>query len=716
MSTRHDLRALAHRAGIQSSYTGLDGKEHVASDRTIELLLTAMGFDTSSEGAVASAVRDLEATSLSRLMPPVRVVSYNAEEAPIVHLTAPPGGMDACDWELELIEEGGRCHRKCGCSKPSASDSAIQIALPCNPPPGYHRLRISLMRQSDERTADQTLIVAPRTCVDPLWRLGSRRGVGLLLNLYSVVSEHNWGVGDLGDIGALIDDAHAQSLDFIGLSPLHALTNRAYDICPYTPVSRLFFNPIYLDLSSIPEVKHCESAQALLNSRPFLEQLARFRALPRVDYDSIIEMKWRVLRHLYGVFRDHQERADTPRGRDYREFVRRRGRLLTDHATFMTLAERFGTTNWKGWPPDYRDSHSAEVKMFAERHSDDIGLHQYVQFELDRQLSALVDATRRARMPVGLYLDLALGSSEAGSDAWMFPDLFVRGVRVGAPPDPYSDTGQTWGFPPIHPLRLAESGYDYWIRLLQATMAHAGMIRIDHVMGLFRQFWIPEGHSAVDGAYVRFPSEDLLGIVALESQQHGAIVIGEDLGTVPPEVPQAMNERRMLSSRVVWFEREWDGEFKPSHHYPSRALTTVTTHDLPPLAGLWSKHDLLIRRRLNLITDEKELADEHEERRRSFIALIKRLREEGLLAGSDDVAFDDLCEAVHLLIAKTPSLLIGVYLDDIAGELDPVNVPGVPVPTYPCWSRRMRRNVESLLTDPRINQLLGRIAAIRHHP
>jgi 4-alpha-glucanotransferase len=389
------------------------------------------------------------------------------------------------------------------------------------------------------------------------------------------------------------------------------------------------------------------------------------------------------------------------------------GPPLDHHAVFMALAEHFHTTQWRQWPREFQSASNPAVALFASRHRQEIGFHLYVQFELDRQLESLAALTRAGRMQIGLYLDLALGSSEAGSDAWTNPELFVPGVRVGAPPDPYSATGQTWGFPPLHPLRLRESKYDYWIRVLRAQMAHAGMVRIDHVMGLFRQYWVPEGQTAEAGAYVRFPADDLLGILALESQRHGVIVIGEDLGTVPPEVPEAMRRRRMLSSKVVWFEREWDGRFKPAGPYPERALTTVTTHDLPPLNGLWTKRDLDIRREIGLITDDEASVLADRERRDELAALVQRLREEKLLEESDGPTFEELCTAVHAFAGRTRSVLFGVYLDDVAGEIEPVNIPGVRLSQYRSWSRRMRRTVESLVADPGVLRVLDEIRRAR---
>jgi 4-alpha-glucanotransferase len=357
---------------------------------------------------------------------------------------------------------------------------------------------------------------------------------------------------------------------------------------------------------------------------------------------------------------------------------------VVDYATFLALEGHFALPQSKGpdendWPPAYRNPDSPEVEAFRHTHYREIEFHIYVQFELDRQLAAVAAQARRAGMPLGLYHDLAIGSAADGSDAWAFGNLFVKGVEVGAPPDPYSDVGQTWGFPPVDPRRLTATRYDYWIRLLRNAMAHAGMLRIDHVMGLFRQFWVPDGAPATEGAYVQYPAEDLLGILALESRRHNTVIVGEDLGTVPPEVPPTLAQWGILSTRVMYFERDHEGRFNPSDFYSPRALVTATNHDHPPLAGFRTGRDLEIRHDLGLIRSEQELEEAREQRARACMLLQERLRAEGI--SFDDVEDPDeaLCRAVHAFLARTPSPLVGVSLDDLAGETDPVNVPG--------WSR-----------------------------
>jgi 4-alpha-glucanotransferase len=543
---------------------------------------------------------------------------------------------------------------------------------------GYHRLHLALRTAEGERGGEQTLIVAPSRCPDPRAQLRGRRAFGLTANLYSVRSARNWGVGDATDLRTLVAFAGAAGAAFVGVNPLHALRNEGGEISPYSPVSRLFRNPLYIDVDAVPELADSAEARAAVAGRAFRRELARLQATTHVDYAAVMRLKSPVLELL------HAESARRPSGarrRAYRAYVAAVGDALHRYAVFMAIDEQQraagSSTGASGRtscaPPTRRGSRPSPERTRP-------GWTTTGGCSSCSTSSSRPPPARRARTGCrwGLYQDLAIGTAPSSGDGWSFPDLFVTGASIGAPPDPLAPQGQNWGLPPLHPLRLAEQGYAYWTALVRGAVRHAGALRIDHVLGLFRQFWIPAGASGRDGAYVRVPTRDLLGVLALETARAGALVVGEDLGTVPPEVPPALEEWRVLSSKVFYFEREAGGGFKPARAYPALSLATANTHDLPTLAGYWLGRDVELRRALGLLPTARAERAARADRARDREALVERLVDEGLLDAEapppDDVT---LRAAVHAFLRRTPAWLVGLSLEDLVGEVEPVNVPGV---------------------------------------
>lgn len=551
----------------------------------------------------------------------------------------------------------------------------------------------------------------PERCLTPHELLGGRRVFGVVTNLYTVRSGRNWGVGDFTDLGALMEWAAGEGAAFVGLNPLHTLRNRGGEVSPYSPVSRLFRNPLYLDVEAVPELNESRDAQALVHDRATQDQIRRLREGDRVEYEAVMGLKTPVLETLHRVFASRHREADTDRGRLYAAYVADQGQTLTDFATFLAIEEELAADSWREWPEEYQDPRSPAVAAFREAHAERVDYHRWVQFELDTQLRAAAERGRRAGMPVGLYQDLAIGSSPNGADAWLFPGLFLQGASVGAPPDPFAAEGQNWGLPPLDPRALAADGYRYWIQLVRSAMRHGGALRIDHVIGLFQQFWIPEGMSGKKGAYVRFPSEELLGILARESQNARALVVGEDLGTVPKDVPPALERWGVLSSKVLWFEQDAKKRFRAPTEFPARALATANTHDLATIAGFWEGRDVELRAENGLLGTKKVAAAARKERERDRQALLERLVEEGLLPEDvddpDEVDALELRHAVHAFLRRTPSWLVGLSLDDLTGETDAVNLPGVSPEDYPSWTRKQSMTLEELRTSAAVKYALG---------
>jgi 4-alpha-glucanotransferase len=552
--------------------------------------------------------------------------------------------------------------------------------------------------------------VARRRCPAPEEILGRRRVFGLWVNLYSLRGEGDLGIGNLSALRALVRFAGEVGAAFVGLSPLHALRNRGPEICPYAPVSRFFRNPLYLDVEAVPEWRDCAEARAVLERAR--GETERLRAAPRIDYDAASRLQDEILRALHRAFAARHAGRGSARGRAHAAFLRRGGELLRDFATFLALEDaqaRLGRPrDWHAWPAPLRDPASPEVARFRARHAAAVDLHAWVQFELDRQLAGVAAEARRAGLAIGLYQDLALGGAGSGFDTWRLGSVFLEGAHLGAPPDTYARQGQDWTIPPPHPARLGADGGGAWRSLLAANLDHAGALRIDHVLGLFRQWWIPRGWPAARGAYVRFPAEELLGILADETRRRGALAIGEDLGTVPPQVGPALARFGVLSSKVLLFERGRGGRFKPAARWSRRALATANTHDLPTLAAFWSGSDLELRSRLGLLGGRGELAKARTGRAAERRALLTRLAAEGCLPRrAAEPAYPELCAAVHAFLCRTPAPLVGVSLDDLAGEEEPVNVPGLGADHHPSWTRRMALPVERLASDPAVRRALA---------
>jgi 4-alpha-glucanotransferase len=622
------LRRLALRAGIVPEYVDQTGHEtRVTSDDTRVALLAAMGIDASTESAASQALRLLDAEEHDEVVPPVRVVPAR--------------------------DAGG-------------------LAL------GYHE------------SAEQTVIVVPDRCYSPDDVLGDGNAFGIIANLYTLRSDTNWGVGDFTDLAALGRWAASVGADFVGVNPLHSLLNRGDAISPYSPVSRLFRNSIYIDVSRVPELEHAPEIRARLESSEFAAELEALRESPFVRYEPIAAIKTLALDALHRGF---LQGGESRRRLEYDVYVREHEPALSRYATWMAIAERHGG-DWRKWPAELHDANGEAVTRMAAALEPRVGFHRWLQFEADRQLHCAAGSARESGMRIGVYQDLAIGTAPSGADAWAFRDLFASGVSVGAPPDPYSANGQNWGLPPINPRALRRSRYAYFIELVRNAFRHAGALRIDHVMGLFRLFWIPEGHSGKDGAYVRYPHDELLGIIALESHRHRAIVVGEDLGTVPPDVPPALESWGVLSSKVLYFERDGGGAFRAASSYPPLSLATANTHDMPTLAAWWTGSDIDIRAKVGLI-EPPDVSKENEQRDRDRDALLQALSRENVLPSPTvPKSSAELRGAVHGFLCRTPARLVGISLDDIAGEGDPVNVPGVGPDKYPSWTRKMRDSLD----------------------
>ena len=703
------LRKLADRMGIVDSYLDQSGGEvRYTPDLTRERLLAAMGIDASNEERAAKALSAHHRAARRRWIDPVRVVRQRSRKLARVVVRVPAMETDSIQWTLALRTEEGIESEWSGLTEGGPARK-LALTLPVVPPLGYHTLTVSFEGAGEYRTGTQRLIVVPSQCTPPEARLHGRRGFGLTTNLYTVRSGTNWGAGDIGDMKTMAEWVGQHGGAFVGMNPLHALRNDGYDVSPYSPITRLFRNPLYLRVHDVPEFRYDARAHDLVAAPEFQQELAALREAPMLEYGRVMALRAPALESLHRTFVAHEMSRDTPRARAYVEYVKLEDPQLTDFATYMAIAEREGP-DARLWPVTLQRADGEAVAELRSELAERVDYHRWLQFELDRQLGSAASDALQAGLALGMYQDLAVGSAASGSDVWANPELFLQGATVGAPPDMYSDEGQNWGLPAINPHVLRASGYDYWTRLLRAGFRHAGALRIDHALGLFRMFWVPLGESARQGAYVRSFSHELFGILALESLRHNALVVGEDLGTVPPHVPAVLAKWGVLSSKVQVFEREFHtGRFRAARDYPRMALATVNTHDLPPLVGWAEARDITLRSEVGDLSDHGAAASMRASRQSDLGALISSLIDAGLLPydAREHVTSDALISAVHAFLRRTPSALVGLSLDDLAHEATPVNIPGVWQDRYPSWSRRMRDPLEVIFAAPRTAVSLG---------
>jgi 4-alpha-glucanotransferase len=507
--------------------------------------------------------------------------------------------------------------------------------------------------------------------------------------------------------------AERTGASFVALNPLHAIGNRQpYNTSPYLPNSIFYRNPIYLDIEAIPDFAASPRAARLFQSAAVEKEIALLRAAELVEYERVYGLKLRFLRLLFQAFLD-EWRQDTPRARELKQYIEREGDLLhrfavhsaLDHAIHKECPEIW---NWRNWPEQYRDPESAATQEFARKHWRSVLFHKYMQWQLDLQFASAQRHALERGLSIGLYHDLALATDRFGSDLWAHRDFFVSGCRVGAPPDGFSPKGQDWGFPPPKSDRHEQDAYRLFAESIRKNCRHGGALRIDHVMRFFRLYWIPDGMEATEGTYVRDRYQALLSILALESVRNRVIVIGEDLGTVPDEVREVLHRFGILSYRLLYFEQDHNGRFRPPREYPRDALVSATTHDLPTLAGFWLGRDIDARREAGLLTDDGAYQSMRADRAREKQKLLDLLIGLKLLpdwfprdASQVPELVGELHNAIVGFLTSTPSKLMVLNQEDLLKQAEQQNLPGSTA-EYPNWRRKMKCTVEELWTSGEI--------------
>ncbi|MGW3656913.1 4-alpha-glucanotransferase [Streptomyces sp. NPDC005151] len=694
------LSRLAALHGVATSYSPSADVTVTVPEDTVITVLAALGVDAATPEAVRESLAAAESAAASRLLPPTLVV-WTGEPLPPALTALRPG--TTLDIEPEGAAGSPRPPRmRVPGGQPDPAVSAVSTATPAwwaEPPLGVHRLTV---RTQHGRSATTTLIVAPAR-VPQL----PRRTHGFLVQLYSLLSGRSWGMGDLGDLADLAAwSGRTLGAGFVQVNPLHAaVPGRPTDPSPYRPSSRRFPDPVHLHIESIPEYGHVRDRAALDDLRQSAEALSEavLNKGALIDRDAVWELKRQALELVSEVPLTPGRRAA------YCDFLAEQGQALEDHALWCALAEVHGS-DWHTWPPALRDPRSPQTARARGELFDRVDFHCRLAWLTDTQLGAAQSAARDAGMAVGIVHDLAVGVHPGGADAWAQQDAFAHGMSVGAPPDAFNARGQDWGLPPWRPDVLAASGYAPYRGLLRGLLAHAGALRIDHVMGLFRLWWVPGGKPPTEGTYVSHDAEAMLAVLALEAHLAGTVVIGEDLGTVEPGVREALARRGVLGTSVLWFERDWAGTGRPlpPQDWREGCLATATTHDLPSTAARLTGDHVTLRHRLGLLTRtlEQERTEDATDTA-EWLALLARL---GLFPeGEGDE--EGAVRAVHRFLLRTPARMAGIWLPDTVGDRRPQNLPGT-WDQYPNWRLPIADaeghpvTLEELAASPRLHRLM----------
>lgn len=708
------IKQLAALAGLQDSYVHAQGHiEHIAlADQ--QAILTAMGYDLSSDQAIAGQVARLQQQPWAEVIAPVQV--HSGQTSVSVRLQQP--AATACShWQWQIVTEQQQTlageqqvatrdiieRQQLADTEYLAFNLTIEVSLE----PGYHQLTLS----DGQQTFQQQLIVTPSRCFQLQDKAVLHKTMGPAIQLYALRSGRNWGIGDFVDLKNMVAPLAELGNDFIGLNPLHALyPGLPQDCSPYSPNSRLWLNTLYVALDHSPEFTECTTAQQLLQSQPFQSRLQRCRAAADVDYHAVSSLKAEMAALLYQHFKQQHLASNSERANQFRQFVEQSDPSLQQLALYQVLqavlfAKDMQMACWQNFPEQYQSPDSEAVQQFASEHRDAIEQQLYLQWLAQQQLAEVKAECQQQGMAIGLYCDVAVGANSNSAESWAAPEDFLMALSVGAPPDIMAPKGQNWGLLAYNPQTLRQKAYQPFIQLIRANMRYAGALRLDHVMALLRLWCCPPGADATRGGYISMPAKELFAIMALESQRNHCVVIGEDLGTVPVEISQLMAKYQVLSYRVFMLEQKAGSYQHRDQTYPALALATVTTHDMPTLVGFWHEHDLALRHQLDLFPSSDIAANLEQLRKHEKQLLCTELQlEQGNV--------QQLVHNSHVYLAATPARLMAYQLEDLLLVATPVNIPGTST-EYPNWRRKLPLEFEQALAQSDVRKLINAMAQQR---
>ncbi len=711
----HLIAELADLVGFHRDYMNSYGEQVFACSVAQKALLQAMGYDLTDSNSIKSHIQQLQQATWQNILPSTAIIGLEQAE-PHIKVSLAHSDYQTLLWQittennqqlkgsytlsdLDLVEQTTLTTTKQ--QKNVQHFAKYLLPLP-KLEAGYHQLTLTYA----DKQQSCYLIYAPQTCYSTA-QAAPYKMWGIAAQLYSLTSENNWGMGDFADLQQLVVNSAQQEVATIGLNPLHPLFqhNPAHR-SPYSPTSRCFLNTLYINVEQIENFKTCIPAQAHYQSHNFQQRLALAKQAKHVDYCAVSALKFEIIELLYQDFIQNELASHSEQAQAFLAFKKSGGEGLAQLALFEALYEYFHQQNpqsygWTTWPEAYQQADSVAVLTFAKNNQTRINYFIYCQWLAAKQLLKAKQLANENNMPIGLYLDLAVGCDGAGVDVWSAPELYVKGASIGAPPDATNALGQNWGLTPMNPVALQEKGYQPLIKALRSNMQYAGALRIDHILGLMRQYWVAPDMDATQGVYISFPLTDILRIIALESHRNQCVVIGEDLGTMPDGFSELMAKAGLLSYKILFFERESDGHFKAPEHYTAQALNTISTHDLPTLAGWWTGNDLAWRQKLNLYPNTQMAIADEQHRAKDRQLLIKALVEKQLLTPSEVLATQSaqldraLSIAVQKFLALAPSHLQLIPLEDLLELVEQVNIPGT-IDEHPNWLQKLPVKLEDL--------------------
>lgn len=683
------LEQQAVEAGIDLGYHDINGTYHVTKPEVLESIV---------------AVLDKSKPDSDGLYLNTMVAHENGEES----LQMPSEFHEA--EAVVLIDEANECQTLT--LYPGDNDT-LWIKLPqlaC----GYY----TLSAESGGKSCLVRLIVAPESVYQPKLLANGGRMNGLTMHLYSLRSERNWGIGDFTDLLNLMKYAAEKKLDFVGINPLHALfTSKPAFASPYSPSSREWLNPIYLDIEKVGAFTYNEQLKNWLAQPKIRQRIAALRVTETVTYTAVWACKRDALHMAFNAFEQDTCEAAANERAAFEAFVLEKGKALQGFGLFEALDQYYsrpGQVGWQSWPSEFHQPDGEAVEKFARSHEREIRFYMWLQWLCAEQLQEVNKAAAEYGVKLGIYGDLAVGVARGSADTWLNRQDYCMDVSVGAPPDPLGPTGQNWNLPPLNPLMLKHTGYEKFAHLLRENMRLYGVLRIDHVMALCRLWWVLNDKTADFGAYVHYDAEVTFAILALESQRNRCVIIGEDLGTVPDQARYLLNRYQVFSYKVMYFSKGWNG-FQLPEEYPEQAITVISTHDVAPLAGYWTGKDLDTMFKLGTLPDAAAFQTALDEREHDKADLLDKLKETGCLGADVQMpakADETLLAALHKYGALSRSKLYAVQLENLLGVIDNLNVPGV-TEGYPNWAQKMPVSLEDFLQHRLMGGQLAIIDEVR---